>query len=192
MLDGALRWFSICCVLGLAGLYWFSRSGHASVNYSRSTDVGLYFIRDFKVHDFSKLKRGSYISFCPDESQYVDEVLRRKYLPKGRCKMGSAMMLKRIAGLPGDRYSITDDGVYVNGIKQPMSRPMVRDIKGRAMPHLRAMNKSIKTGELLVMTDGSSKLSYDSRYYGPIKASQIVYRSWPAIVWPTSISAGDH
>ena len=106
--------------------------------------------------------------------------------------MGSAMMLKRIAGLPGDRYSVTDDGVYVNGIKQPMSRPMVRDIKGRPLPHLRVIDKSIKTGELLVMTDGSSRLSYDSRYYGPIKERQIVYRSWPAIVWPTSKPLGGH
>ena len=186
MVDGALRWFSIFCILGLVALFWFSRSGHASVNYSKSTVVGLYYVRPFHASDAAKIKRGSYVSFCPSADQFVAEVLKRKYLPKGRCPMGSAMMLKRVAGLPGDRYSITDDGVYVDGQLQPASKPMVRDIKSRKLPYIRVTDKRIMPGEVLVMTDGSSRLSYDSRYYGPVKVDQIVYRAWPIIVWPSS------
>lgn len=181
MYGGCLRWSALAGVASMVALVLFAHSGHAIVNPTHSICPGLYFSRPPGA-----LRHGMVVTFCPDEVQHAGEIVRRGYLPKGPCPSGSAMIMKRVAGLPGDHYSVTDDGVFVNGVAISATRPMGEDPKGRKMPYFRVRDRIVGTDEVLVTTDGSSMYSryaYDSRYYGAIKRSQIVERAWLVMPW---------
>lgn len=83
---------------------------------------------------------------------------------------------KYIRGIPGDTVEIHDDDtVWINGIKV-----------AAGMPHLRGMtdeqrkkfygSRILKDDEYWMM--GTKYLSFDSRYWGPIKKDQIVARAY--------------
>lgn len=83
---------------------------------------------------------------------------------------------KYVRGVPGDMIEIHDDDtVWINGQKV-----------AAGMPHLRGMTEQqkkkfygsrvLKDGEYWMM--GTKYLSFDSRYWGPIKEDQIVARAY--------------
>lgn len=77
---------------------------------------------------------------------------------------------KMIAALPGDHISITHDQLYVNGVK--LLRPL--DIFGPLYKKPGAFDRkfTLKTGEILIV--GTEPHSFDGRYWGPAKISEIV------------------
>lgn len=88
----------------------------------------------------------------------------------------SALYIKRIIGLPGDRVSIKDGQAYVNGILLA-DDPLIND----TMTYAGIAEKEITLGEdeYFVLGDNRNN-SYDSRYeqVGVVKKKYIIGRVW--------------
>ena len=90
---------------------------------------------------------------------------------------------KRIVGLPGEKISIKEYGVYVNGVEiQPPER--LQSIKYYPLGNL-ARGREIECGNDYFVLGDDSKDSYDSRFLGPVKSAQLRGRAW-CILWPLS------
>lgn len=81
-------------------------------------------------------------------------------------------LLKRLAGVAGDRVTIDSSGVQVNGVLLANSAPLKVDGAGRRLAAFAAKDHFIGPGEVLLMSD-YSPASFDSRYFGPLPASAI-------------------
>ena len=96
------------------------------------------------------------------------ELAKRLGLPaiSNECALNSPYILKKIAGIPGDKIEINPDGVFINGILQPTSRAIIK-FRGIALNPLPVgYTHRLQTDEYWVM--GSGAHSFDSRYFGVI------------------------
>ena len=101
---------------------------------------------------------GSLTSFCSP--------IPHPSIGHGSCPDGSMPLIKRVMGVAGDRVTVTNHGVEINGQPVPNSRTLDLDTKGRALPHVRGIF-TLKQGE--IWTAGEHPNSFDSRYFGPVK-----------------------
>lgn len=85
--------------------------------------------------------------------------------------------VKRVIGQPGDRVSIADGRVSVNG--RLLSEPYL-DTFGHTHMH----QIELADGEYFVLGDNRTG-SRDSRHWGPLPADHIIGKVW-AIYWPQS------
>jgi conjugative transfer signal peptidase TraF len=77
--------------------------------------------------------------------------------------------IKVIAGVPGDQIDITEDKLFINGL---YAGPIhSKDSKGRPLSRAMTGRYRLQTDWYFVTTPHPR--SYDSRYYGPVKISQL-------------------
>ena len=88
-----------------------------------------------------------------------------------------AVFTKMVIGLPGDRIEITDRGVLVGEQFLPFNRDVAAKLEGRFPLHAR----TYQLGHDELFVGGTNPRAFDSRYYGPIKAGQLVGTARP--VW---------
>lgn len=94
------------------------------------------------------------------------EALRRGYLEPGRCPGGAAAVVKVAAALPGDVVTRSRAGLAVNGRPSPCAAGVLRwDLSGRP---LRAVPVRLVVPRGTVFLCGEDRLSWDSRYFGPV------------------------
>jgi conjugative transfer signal peptidase TraF len=84
-------------------------------------------------------------------------------------------LLKRIAGLPGQRVCRLRSAVTVDGVA--LGDALDRDRIGRDLPVWRGC-RIIALGEIFLMNSGVRD-SLDGRYFGPIPASAVIGRALP-------------
>ena len=94
----------------------------------------------------------------------------RGYLNVAYCSVNH--LLKRLAGVPGDRVTIDAAGVEVNGIHLANSSPLPCDAAGRPLQAFLLKDRILAPGEVLLMSDYNPQ-SFDSRYFGPIEETAI-------------------
>jgi signal peptidase I len=84
-------------------------------------------------------------------------------------------LVKRVIGLPGQTIYSVGNKIFING--HVLSEPYLprHDPLGLAIPGGKAAPFRIPPGEFYMMGDNRA-VSCDSRYWGPIKASEIVGR----------------
>lgn len=105
----------------------------------------------------------------PDQLVAFRSVGIEPVLPDG------TIIVKRVAGVVGDRIRIESGVVYVNDVERAHFSPnTLRALKKPADAFDRTY--VLGPGELLVL--GDSPISYDSRYWGPISATQVMGRAW--------------
>lgn len=80
------------------------------------------------------------------------------------------LMVKRVIALPGERISIRDDKVYINGT--PLPEPYRRYVMNYFM-----REKRVPEGMLFVMGDNRD-VSNDSRDWGFLPIQNVVARVW--------------
>jgi conjugative transfer signal peptidase TraF len=148
----------------------------ARINTSKSIPLGLYWISDKPVG------KGDYVLLCPPQVGVIAEARRRGYLAPGFCPGGHGYMMKKLVAAKEDAVTITDAGVTVNGVLQPLSKPLMADRAGRAMPRYQSTSFVMGNSEVLLMSDVSGT-SFDSRYFGPINRYQILTTIVPVITW---------
>lgn len=94
----------------------------------------------------------------------------------------SQRYIKRIIGLPGDTITLTDNAVYVNGVRlnEPYVNPPPPGVSENPQPN------TIKLGpeQYFVMGDNRAN-SQDSRYFGPITQREIIGEA-EFVVWPVN------
>lgn len=146
------------------------------VNTSKSIPIGLYWTSR------KPIEKGAYVLFCPPQVALLNEAKKRGYIGAGFCPGEYGYMMKRILAAKNDEVSIADEGVRVNGELLPFSRPIKADKSGRPLTLFRKDNFTLDASEVLLMTDVSIT-SFDARYFGPVKLSQIKTVIIPVITW---------
>jgi conjugative transfer signal peptidase TraF len=109
-----------------------------------------------------------------------DEVMRLR--PPTKSGHGAAeriaALLKPIVAVAGDRVVLADEGMRVNGRLLPKTAPLFRDASGRSL-HPWPFGLYVVEDGAVWMASTYNRGSYDSRYMGPIKISQIRARLRP-------------
>ena len=146
----------------------------AGINMTASLPLGLY------LHDRAgEYERDSLVLVClaPDVIVMKAHIDRLNKGDSWLCD-GYTPVLKVVVGVAGDTIKVLKDKVTVNGNVLPGSAPVPMD--GNNVPLKIAFGEHVlKAGEVWLMT--TSKISYDSRYYGPVLDSGIVATSRPWI-----------
>lgn len=113
------------------------------------------------VYKVGRGEKGSLASLCSP--------IPHPSIGHGSCPDGSMPLIKRVVGVAGDRVTVTNYGVEINGQPVPNSKPLDLDTKGLALPHMRGLF-TLKQGE--IWTAGEHSNSFDSRYFGLVKFSR--------------------
>ncbi|EME2526602.1 conjugative transfer signal peptidase TraF [Yersinia enterocolitica] len=146
------------------------------VNTSESIPVGLYLMTP------SPISKGEYVVFCPPPTSVFDKARSRGYINSGFCSGNYGYMMKKILAAKGDIVSINSNGVVINDIKIPYSKPLSVDLSGNPLPSINILNHTLKESEILLMTDQSNS-SFDSRYFGFIDKQQVHSVIRPILIW---------
>jgi conjugative transfer signal peptidase TraF len=136
------------------------------------------------------LVRGTLVAFCLPRHQ-ADFAWHRGYIagvpnwPVLReCPDGYQPLLKPIVASAGDVVELTPESVIVNGTPIAQSRTQEQDRAGRVLPHVAWGRYVLTEGELWVMST-AHPASWDSRYFGPIRAETVIATVVPRWVWHT-------
>jgi len=131
-------------------------------NVSASAPIGLYRVV------FGEVKRGDLVLVRPSEmiARFAAE---RGYLPLG------TPLVKRIAALSGDDVCAFKDAVIVNG--RVVARRLEKDGAGWLLPRWNDCRELAGDELFLLMEDVQD--SFDSRYFGPVSAVNVIGRLVP-------------
>lgn len=136
-------------------------------NASASVPRGLYVVSD------AMPRRGELAVVTPPDgvAQFMD---RRRYVPLG------IPLLKPVAATAGAVVCRIGANVTVDGV--PLASALRADRIGRPLPRWSGCHV-LKAGELFLLARASPS-SFDSRYFGPVAAADVVGRATP--VWTLS------
>jgi signal peptidase I len=92
-----------------------------------------------------------------------------------RCPGGGGIYVKRIIGVPGDRWSERHGFVYIDGkrLDEPYVQASRRDARSYTLPEVAPGDRTIPHGEYLMMGDNRSA-SCDSRIWGLVPRKDII------------------
>jgi len=169
---GATLAFSLVAGALAGGIY----AAGGRLNTSKSLELGLYFITERPV------EKGAYVMVCPPQSQVFNEARARGYIDSGFCPGGYGHLMKKILAAKGDTVSATPEGVTVNGVVLPYSKPFAADGIGRPLPQYSPDHYTLGESELFLMSD-RSPTSFDGRYFGPITRGQVTSVIRPVLTW---------
>jgi conjugative transfer signal peptidase TraF len=171
---------------GSRGLWWLANSvallavtrlAGLRLNLTGSLPVGLY------VEASGEPTRGTLVLVClpPAVAAFARA---RGYVPRGGACPGSVVPIgKRVLATAGDTVAVTPTGLMLNGVPIPNSRPLGTDRKGRRLPRLAVGLYAVGHGELWAVSS-YSPFSFDSRYFGAVKVSEVQCRLRP--LWTAS------
>jgi conjugative transfer signal peptidase TraF len=159
--------FVMSIIFRLSGIY---------INTTSSFPLGLYKIVNRPV------TKGAYVSFCPPQGKVFELAVARHYINPGDCPGGYGKLLKRVFAQGGDRVSINQMGIEVNGRLLPNSRPLVADADGQPLPQFHFAKQRLDVFEYLLLSDINPQ-SFDARYFGLIRRAQIKHVVEPFLTW---------
>jgi conjugative transfer signal peptidase TraF len=134
------------------------------LNDSPSMPTGIYVTSSYESN-------ATLVVFCPADP--FDRLsVERGYRSRGNCPDGADPLAKPIAARPGDTVEIAARGITVNGHLLPNTAPLVKDSAGRPLFHWPFRRYVVAPGTVWVASSYSSR-SFDSRYFGPVEASQV-------------------
>src|SRR5258707_2429523 len=147
----------------------------AKINLSCSFPLGLYW--DTRT----AAQRQDLVYFSPPATPVFELAKSRGYIDANAFGGYQAMIKKIVAG-PGDTVSVTDQGVIVNGSPILNTKPLSKDTEGTELPYFRISNYRLLADEVFLVSD-LSPISFDARYFGPIKKRQIRCSIQPVWTW---------
>ncbi|HBD9221501.1 TPA: conjugative transfer signal peptidase TraF [Legionella pneumophila] len=136
------------------------------INLTESIPIGLY-----RITGTEPLKN-AYVIFCPDDRKTFRLAKNRGYIDHGLYCHGYGYLMKKVVAVSGDILSVTNEGVYVNQMLIPYSKPKLQDGMKRTLPQWQVMNYQLQEDEIMTMTS-QSEWSFDGRYYGLVHTRQI-------------------
>jgi conjugative transfer signal peptidase TraF len=146
------------------------------INGTHSFPVGFY----FAIHKTPG--KGDLVFVAPPALPLFALAKERGYLGAGYSAAGCGALIKRLAGVAGDRVTIDSAGVQVNGIRLPNSAPCNCDGAGRALQPYLLKDHILGPDEVLLMSD-YSPASFDSRYFGLLRRTTIESVITPLLTW---------
>jgi conjugative transfer signal peptidase TraF len=146
------------------------------LNTTHSVDPGFYWVVE-------KLpEKGDFVSFCPAQDSMTQMAFERGYIGFGNCPGHTERLLKIVYGTEGDIIELTQNGVKVNGALLPFSTTVTQDGLNRPLVPFAKKKLVLQATEFWVMTN-RSPLSFDSRYFGPIRLNQVGAVVRPILTW---------
>ena len=168
------RCIKVKAVAKLVGLcvasYLMFQAINASVylNLTESLPIGVY----VRVPNF-KLSRGDYVVYEPSEE--IKKLIRENGWGDGKAKF-----LKQVSGISGDEYEV-DEKHRIFLINGKFAGQVFRtDSAGHKLPQLEG---KFKVGEDEILPCGTNLRSFDGRYTGAIKVSEVEAKVVPIILW---------
>jgi len=166
----SLRHAAAVAAMALAGLsvpLALFASGHV-INVTPSLDQRL-----IKTTPIGEATRGDYVSFC--------RPLPLGNIPAGNCPDGTAPLVKRVIGIPGDTVMYSPTEIRIDGpggwhqIHQMRHVHAGREVEQRYPHPTYGASALIMEGQLVVQ--GDHPMSVDSRYFGAISSD--LGSPWP-------------
>ena len=155
--------------------YLAPRAFGLRINTSASMPRGIYRAVSYE------LQRGAIVAAClPEEVARLG--LERHYLGPGECPGGAEPVVKVAVALGGDLVGVGERGVRINGVLLPASAPLATDRGGRSLGRL-AGSRRLRPGEVWLHSSYEAR-SWDSRYYGPVAESDVLFVVIPVITFP--------
>src|SRR5438876_5616585 len=133
-------------------------------NDSPSMPIGLY-VRT------SCESRSSLVVFCPAEP-IARLSVERGYRSRGNCPDGAEPLAKPIAARPGDIVELSATGMAVNGRLLTNTAPLATDTARRPLSYW-PFGRYVVAPRTVWVASTYTPRSFDSRYFGPIEASQV-------------------
>jgi len=167
-----VRWqrpFLVTLITSLVFAFVFFPRRFVVLNLSPSVPLGLY----YEVDDEPEVGRLAEFRL-PIEMRYR--------LIHGWEKI----ILKPIAAKPGDHVDTSGDWLWINS--QRIAPIHTKDSKGHTLPVWRA-NRRLEQDEFFMYSARVSN-SFDSRYYGPVRRSDIIAVREPLWTWGEEAEAG--
>lgn len=151
-----------------------SLAGVAGVRFNAtpSLPAGLYRITSDSKAPFAEL--------CPPGPLGPISVQRgyRRFSYGENCPDGGEPLLKVIIARGGDLVQTSPNGISVNGAWVPNTAPAIRDSEGRPIGAWPFGRYRVVTGTVWVASSYNAK-SFDSRYFGPVRVTQIKHYLLP-------------
>ena len=142
------------------------------INLTDSVPHGIY-----AVVPLTEVKEGTLIGFSLPGS------VRHELGPRPWLK-DSALLIKPVAALSGEKVCVTDAEVVVAGrVKGPV---FARDYLGLPLPKLRGCF-TVDDGSIFPFSRFSDR-SFDGRYLGPLHRVEITGEAIPLLLWSGSLS----
>jgi conjugative transfer signal peptidase TraF len=154
-------------VIAMLGAAWFKPAIQLVFNSTESAPRGWYFITPavrFRVGDYV-------VAQIPNEAAAL--AAARGYLPL------TVPLLKQVAAVAGVRVCACNGVVYVDGVA--VARTLDVDSNGRILANWHQCRAL--AGDELFLLNASNKASFDSRYFGPVKTTQVRGRATPLWTW---------
>lgn len=146
------------------------------INLTGSMPIGIYLLSPLQPNG---VKRGMLVAGCgPPRAAQIGR--QRGYLGTGPCANDTELLLKFVVAISGDEVDVTRSGVTVNGCLLPRSRPAVRDRSGRRLPAWPRGRYLL--GPERVWLYAPVDRSWDSRYWGPAAAADLLAEASPVFV----------
>ncbi len=127
-------------------------------NASASAPIGLY-----AVTPGASLQRGDMV-IARTPAAVREMAARRHYIP------ANVPLVKRVAGVPGDRICASGNSVFVEG-RRVVTR-LALDTMGRPLPWWTGC-RTLRNGALLLLMTETPD-SFDGRYFGATEASDVI------------------
>jgi conjugative transfer signal peptidase TraF len=150
-----------------AGLHW---------NATPSMPLGLWRVAPLQ----GSPSRQQAVAIClPEAAARLGR--ERGYLDGGDCPGKSEVLIKPVAAIPGDQVTVSDDGISINGSLVADSKPLPRDDIGRPLKSTDKGVYVVGTDEVWIISSRDPR-SYDSRYGGPVKQTDIRGVATPVLI----------
>ncbi len=135
-------------------------------NNRNSVPPGLYWKVD------KPLGVGKIVVFCPPNRPEFQEARNWGYIETGNCPDNFGNMMLKVAAKRKNSVTINENGVYVDDVLQPQSKPLIQDKEGRIMPKAALEHYELKENEILLLSNSTDE-PFDSRYFGIIDVEQV-------------------
>ena len=175
-MDPRKRRFLVLMAAGLAVIMLMSPVARAvglRWNGSASIPVGLYVTGDAS---------NQIAEFCPGDPWAYLSVSRGYRSEPGSCPDGRRPLAKPIVATEGDVVDYSPAGIVVDGILVPNTAPLAVDSHGRPIRAWPFGHYEVQPGMAWVASS-YNRLSFDSRYFGPIPISSIRSHLKPLLTW---------
>lgn len=147
---------SVIVILGMLGFRF---------NVSTSLPRGVYLVTS------DPPSRGSIVHVCLAHGE-ARLARARGYLGPGSCPGDVRPLGKVVLAVAGDIVTLSRDDIRVNGTVVPNSVAASEDSQGRPLERYRRGDHRLGADEFWLFSPHGK--AYDSRYFGPVKSSQIV------------------
>jgi conjugative transfer signal peptidase TraF len=133
-------------------------------------------------------RRGSIVVVCVP-LRAAELARERGYLGPGSCPGGVRGLGKIVLATGGDIVALRPGGISVNGRPIATSRTLARDSRRRVLSHYPWGDYVLEPRELWLFSPYRPN-SFDSRYFGPVDASQVVSVLQSVWTWGAVMGGG--